>query len=511
MHCSSAGTRADLSVSATSKPIVKKVKAQRPVQVVAKHIMQQPTSKQETGAEHSRQDNTIGSEQQYQYLASKTQGTKPFPTQLQPHDETSEQRSSQSHPREGLSLQKGKRKNPRSQPVPKSQMQHDSKPSDAHAHASVKHQLSGEANGQSLTSKQSSNASRRKSVKRRHEADVDVVQPIAISGSRNPCRQQAQDHAALLPNTSGAGASLPATIQQDALRPHGKHHEAVASGTKSARLQHLDAQHAGPMPSAQLHAKQSTSMTGGKPENGFVSEKERVVSSAIEKPQGKVQEVKALKQQAKSQQQQLRRQSHGNAPEIKTQKSSKRHRAAQAPGHDATDAISDHQQMHSKRARAAPPPSHGPSNSIPHHQQSRQQRDGLAKLYAAEGPGPSTQEHAGSRTKQQQRVLLPIPHEQASQPASQDRSVPQQTQLSGGGQHADRPQKAGKQKKPAGLLEQMRARLSGGHFRWLNEHLYTTTGDAALEFMSSNPAHFDDYHKVRRFCIAEHVDLHHVP
>ena len=56
-----------------------------------------------------------------------------------------------------------------------------------------------------------------------------------------------------------------------------------------------------------------------------------------------------------------------------------------------------------------------------------------------------------------------------------------------------------RRKEGSGLLEQMRAKLSGGHFRWLNEQLYTTTGDAALEFMTQNPSHFNEYHKVNDF------------
>ena len=60
-------------------------------------------------------------------------------------------------------------------------------------------------------------------------------------------------------------------------------------------------------------------------------------------------------------------------------------------------------------------------------------------------------------------------------------------------------QRAGgsKSRRGSGLLDQMRAKLSGGHFRWLNEQLYTTTGDAALDFMTVNPSYFDEYHKVR--------------
>lgn len=50
-------------------------------------------------------------------------------------------------------------------------------------------------------------------------------------------------------------------------------------------------------------------------------------------------------------------------------------------------------------------------------------------------------------------------------------------------------------KKKGGLLDQMRQRLQGGQFRWLNEQLYTTGGDKALTLMRKNPELYDKYHE----------------
>ncbi|EIE25221.1 hypothetical protein COCSUDRAFT_13779 [Coccomyxa subellipsoidea C-169] len=49
--------------------------------------------------------------------------------------------------------------------------------------------------------------------------------------------------------------------------------------------------------------------------------------------------------------------------------------------------------------------------------------------------------------------------------------------------------------KDGGLLAQMRAKLSGGRFRWLNEQLYTCPGDEALELMQEQPHLFKQYHE----------------
>ena len=45
------------------------------------------------------------------------------------------------------------------------------------------------------------------------------------------------------------------------------------------------------------------------------------------------------------------------------------------------------------------------------------------------------------------------------------------------------------------LQQKMMAKLSGSRFRWINEQLYTTTSDKALEMITKQPALFDEYHQ----------------
>ena len=59
------------------------------------------------------------------------------------------------------------------------------------------------------------------------------------------------------------------------------------------------------------------------------------------------------------------------------------------------------------------------------------------------------------------------------------------------------PAPAPAQAKPAGkmsLVEKMKAKLSGGQFRMLNEALYTTTGSDALRMVKASPGTFGAYH-----------------
>ncbi|XWS32722.1 hypothetical protein CRYUN_Cryun22dG0014300 [Craigia yunnanensis] len=44
------------------------------------------------------------------------------------------------------------------------------------------------------------------------------------------------------------------------------------------------------------------------------------------------------------------------------------------------------------------------------------------------------------------------------------------------------------------FLDKMRARLAGGHFRMINEKLYTCTGKEALDYFKGDPELFDMYH-----------------
>ena len=49
-------------------------------------------------------------------------------------------------------------------------------------------------------------------------------------------------------------------------------------------------------------------------------------------------------------------------------------------------------------------------------------------------------------------------------------------------------------KRKPSLVDKMRAKLSGGQFRMLNEALYTTTGDEALRMVEDQPGMFSAYH-----------------
>ncbi|KAJ2899188.1 25S rRNA (adenine645-N1)-methyltransferase [Coemansia aciculifera] len=44
------------------------------------------------------------------------------------------------------------------------------------------------------------------------------------------------------------------------------------------------------------------------------------------------------------------------------------------------------------------------------------------------------------------------------------------------------------------LQQKMQQKLKGARFRWINEALYTTTGDKALEMVQSDPSIFEEYH-----------------
>ncbi|KAL5207913.1 hypothetical protein ABZP36_032348 [Zizania latifolia] len=56
------------------------------------------------------------------------------------------------------------------------------------------------------------------------------------------------------------------------------------------------------------------------------------------------------------------------------------------------------------------------------------------------------------------------------------------------------PKERGSASKPTSLLDKMRARLSGGHFRMLNEKLYTCSGQDAFDYFANEPDLFDAYH-----------------
>ncbi|KAF3444564.1 hypothetical protein FNV43_RR14256 [Rhamnella rubrinervis] len=59
---------------------------------------------------------------------------------------------------------------------------------------------------------------------------------------------------------------------------------------------------------------------------------------------------------------------------------------------------------------------------------------------------------------------------------------------------ANKPRRSQGLSKASTFLDKMKAKLSGGHFRMLNEKLYTCSGKEALDYFEEDPALFDVYH-----------------
>ncbi|XP_022751874.1 ribosomal RNA-processing protein 8-like [Durio zibethinus] len=57
-----------------------------------------------------------------------------------------------------------------------------------------------------------------------------------------------------------------------------------------------------------------------------------------------------------------------------------------------------------------------------------------------------------------------------------------------------KPPKSSSSSNSSSFLDKMRARLAGGHFRMINEKLYTCTGKEALDYFKQDPELFDMYH-----------------
>ncbi|KAJ1883679.1 25S rRNA (adenine645-N1)-methyltransferase, partial [Kickxella alabastrina] len=49
--------------------------------------------------------------------------------------------------------------------------------------------------------------------------------------------------------------------------------------------------------------------------------------------------------------------------------------------------------------------------------------------------------------------------------------------------------------KLSALQQKMQQKLKGARFRWINEALYTTTGDKAFEMVQGDPSIFEEYHQ----------------
>ena len=108
---------------------------------------------------------------------------------------------------------------------------------------------------------------------------------------------------------------------------------------------------------------------------------------------------------------------------------------------------------------------------------------------------PSQHEPDGSRARQQhaaQDGRAEAEGRKGAQGKDMDRGlqISKQSAAAAVAEQGARPEAGG------GLLARMRARLSGGQFRWLNEKLYTCPGAEALAFMQAQPELFRQYHEV---------------
>ncbi|OIT36983.1 PREDICTED: ribosomal RNA-processing protein 8 [Nicotiana attenuata] len=81
-----------------------------------------------------------------------------------------------------------------------------------------------------------------------------------------------------------------------------------------------------------------------------------------------------------------------------------------------------------------------------------------------------------------------------SSPSSSTPTGDGHSKLSGVNQSPASKNAISKTKKASSFLDKMKARLSGGHFRMLNEKLYTCSGDEALNYFKENPDLFNVYH-----------------
>ncbi|GLU11346.1 hypothetical protein SLE2022_281010 [Rubroshorea leprosula] len=57
-----------------------------------------------------------------------------------------------------------------------------------------------------------------------------------------------------------------------------------------------------------------------------------------------------------------------------------------------------------------------------------------------------------------------------------------------------KPPKSSSSSSSSSFLDKIKAKLAGGHFRMINEKLYTCTGEEALKYFKEDPALFDMYH-----------------
>ncbi|CAA7055231.1 unnamed protein product [Microthlaspi erraticum] len=111
-------------------------------------------------------------------------------------------------------------------------------------------------------------------------------------------------------------------------------------------------------------------------------------------------------------------------------------------------------------------------------------------------------EEGASRDKKRKRQRKPKPpkEEIAKPPKEEPKQTPKNQNNDKKRQRDTKsnqnggPSASSKRPKPSNFLDMLRERLSGGHFRMLNEKLYTCSGKEALDYFKEDPNLFDMYH-----------------
>lgn len=117
--------------------------------------------------------------------------------------------------------------------------------------------------------------------------------------------------------------------------------------------------------------------------------------------------------------------------------------------------------------------------------QKKKRRKAKRQQHAAQDFDDTVGVQADAPQQQQQAAPPPRPPPSGSGSGGSPFAPPARSALGGGK----------KGKGGGGLLAQMRARLQGGRFRWLNETLYTSDGAAALTMVQREPELMEQYHE----------------
>ncbi|KAF7819515.1 ribosomal RNA-processing protein 8 isoform X1 [Senna tora] len=97
-------------------------------------------------------------------------------------------------------------------------------------------------------------------------------------------------------------------------------------------------------------------------------------------------------------------------------------------------------------------------------------------------------------TKKEQSKKRKRPKKNQKPTKSDGQSIPSGKGVSDNDAGSAKRRKLQEPSKASSFLEKMRARLSGGHFRKINEKLYTCTGKEALNYFQEDKSLFDLYH-----------------